>query len=68
MPGSQRAKRNLIEGRPALIIIDIQAGTFVEKEVRAIAHMLGYAERMARARVAFGSANSPPPPLRNLTS
>lgn len=58
MPGSQRAKRKLVEGRPALIVIDIQAGTFVEKEIRAIAHMPGYADRMARARVAIDKARA----------
>jgi len=58
MPGSQRSKSNLIEGRPALIVVDIQAGTFVEKEDRAIAHMPGYAERMARARVAIDRARA----------
>ena len=50
--------RKLIEGRPALIVIDIQAGTFVEQEVRAIAHMPGYAERMASARVAIDKARA----------
>lgn len=58
MPGSQRAKWKLVEGRPALIVIDIQAGTFVEKEIRAIAHMPGYADRMARARVAIDKARA----------
>lgn len=56
MPGSRQAKRSLIEGRPALVVVDIQAGTFVEKENRAIAHMPGYAERMARARAAIDKA------------
>jgi len=51
-----RKMRDLIEGRPALIVIDIQAGTFVEREVRAIDHMPGYAERMARARLAIDKA------------
>lgn len=50
-------KRNLIEGRPALIVIDIQAGTFRDASaVRAIDHMAGYAERMAKARVAIDQA------------
>ena len=50
-------KRGLIEGRPALIVIDIQAGTFEDKsEVRAIDHMPGYRERMAQARVAIDQA------------
>ena len=52
-----KGKRNLIEGRPALIVIDIQAGTFDESiKKRAIAHMPGYAERMARSRLAIDEA------------
>lgn len=43
-------RRALIEGKAALIVIDIQQSTFVEKEVRSIAHMPDYAERMARTR------------------
>ncbi len=49
-------KRRLIEGRPALIVIDIQQSAFVEKEVRAIPHMPDYAERVARARFAIDRA------------
>lgn len=56
MANPHKPKRSLIEGRPALIVIDIQASTFVEHEVRAIDHMPGYAERMARARVAIDKA------------
>jgi biuret amidohydrolase len=48
--------RSLIEGRAALIVVDIQAGTFVEKEARAIAHMPDYAERMALAKTAIDKA------------
>ena len=48
--------RSLIEGRPALVVIDIQASTFIEQEVRAIDHMPGYADRMARSRVAIEKA------------
>ena len=44
-------KRRLIEGRPALIVIDIQALTFDETiQDRAIPIMPGYAERMLKAR------------------
>ena len=47
----------MIEGKPALIVIDIQAGTFDDKiEKRAIAHMPGYEERMAKARIAIDKA------------
>ena len=48
--------RNLIEGRPALIVIDIQASTFIEQDVRAIDPMHGYAERMAKSRIAIDRA------------
>lgn len=58
MPKSQHTKRKLIEGRPALVVVDIQAGSFVEKEDRAIAHMPGYAARMAKARVAIDKARA----------
>lgn len=34
-------KRDLIEGRPALIVIDIQASTFIDsREVRAISRTI----------------------------
>ena len=58
MPKSQLKKQNLIEGRPALLVVDIQAGSFVEKADRAIAHMPGYAGRMAKARVAIDKART----------
>ena len=50
------SKRRLIEGRPALIVIDIQQSAFVEKEVRSIPHMPDYAGRVARARIAIDRA------------
>ncbi|MDH3753807.1 MAG: cysteine hydrolase [Acidimicrobiia bacterium] len=56
MANLRNSQRSLIEGRPALIVIDIQASTFIEQDVRAIDHMPGYAERMARARVAIDRA------------
>ncbi len=49
-------KRKLIEGRPALIVIDIQQSAFVKKEARAIPHMPDYAERVARTRFAIDRA------------
>ena len=58
MVNQHQPKRGLIEGNPALIVIDIQASTFVEKDVRAIDHMPGYAERMAKARVAIDRARA----------
>ncbi len=56
MADTQSPTRNLLEGRPALIVIDIQAGTFVEQDVRAIEHMPNYAARMAKARGAIDMA------------
>ena len=56
MANPNRPQRKLIEGNPALVVIDIQASTFIEQDVRAIDHMPGYAERMALARVAIDKA------------
>ena len=56
MANPNGTRRDLIEGRPALIVIDIQASTFVHQEVRAIDHMPDYADRMAAARRAIDSA------------
>jgi len=43
--------RDLIEGRAALLVIDIQASTFVDdSEDRSIPNMPGYKERMLEAR------------------
>lgn len=57
MANKSARKRNLIEGRPALIVIDIQAGTFDDTiKTRAIDHMPGYKERMARSRTAINKA------------
>ncbi len=55
---SEKPKRALIEGRPALIVIDIQAGTFLDQreEGRSIPHMPDYAARMAKARKAVDKA------------
>lgn len=51
-------KRALIEGQAALIVIDIQQSTFVEKDVRSIPHMPDYAERMARSRQVIDAARA----------
>ena len=56
MTDTGTSERSLIEGRPALIVIDIQQSAFVEKEVRAIPHMADYAGRVARARFAIDRA------------
>ena len=51
-------KRDLIEGRAALIVIDIQKSTFapIPDDERSIAHMPDYAERMARSKAAIDKA------------
>lgn len=50
MTKTGQIKRELIEGRPALIVIDIQAETFGDRTDEAIPCMPGYAERMLLAR------------------
>ena len=51
MTTREKRARNLIEGRPALIVIDIQKSTFIDdSEVRSIANMPGYRDRMIAAR------------------
>lgn len=50
-------KRDLIEGRAALVVIDIQASTFNDSSaVRSIDNMPDYKERMLRARGAIDCA------------
>ena len=53
-------KRELIEGKPALVVIDIQAGSFTEidNKDRSIPHMPDYAERMRLARKAIDRARA----------
>ena len=51
--------RALIEGKPALIVIDIQASTFIDDSaVRSIDNMPGYKERMLLARDAINAARA----------
>jgi biuret amidohydrolase len=51
MTTKAKLPRNLIEGRPALIVIDIQKSTFLDNSVvRSIDNMPGYKERMIAAR------------------
>lgn len=57
MTNRSEPKHALIEGRAALVVIDIQASTFRDaSEVRAIDNMPGYKERMAKARIAIDKA------------
>lgn len=55
-PNSQA--RELIEGNLALIVIDIQAGTFVHQDVRAIDHQSDYFVRVFEDCVAGSSENA----------
>ncbi len=59
MANASRQKRELIEGRAALIVIDIQASTFIDDStVRAIDNMPGYRDRMLKARTAIDKARA----------
>jgi len=52
-------KRKLIEGRAALIVIDIQKSTFIDDSTdnRAIPNMADYKDRMPKARTAIDKAH-----------
>lgn len=51
MTNSKLPARKLIEGKPALLVIDIQKSTFIDNsEVRSIANMPDYKDRMIAAR------------------
>ncbi|QLC74692.1 cysteine hydrolase [Pseudomonas sp. LPB0260] len=56
MSTPSKSERALIEGRPALIVIDIQAGAFIEQKNRAIQHMPGYEYRLGQSRIAIEKA------------
>ena len=53
-------QRKLIEGRPALVVVDIQAGSFSKADDadRSIPHMPDYAARMRLARQAIDRARA----------
>ncbi|NKB62195.1 MAG: isochorismatase family protein [Gammaproteobacteria bacterium] len=56
MNEQNQAKRKLIEGRAALIVIDIQAETFEDRTDEAIPSMPGYVDRMLDARAVIDKA------------
>ncbi|NNE23211.1 MAG: cysteine hydrolase [Rhizobiales bacterium] len=58
MANPDGTKRNLIEGRAALIVIDIQGELFVERETEAIPTMPNFDDRMALARQAIDKARA----------
>ncbi|WP_299608136.1 cysteine hydrolase [uncultured Tateyamaria sp.] len=57
-------QRKTIEGRAALIVIDIQASTFIDMSSdRAIANMPGYRDRMLAARALVDAAHATSVPV-----
>ena len=56
MSQTTKTKRDLIQGRPALIVIDIQAETFFDRTDEAIPTMPDYADRMLKARSVIDKA------------
>lgn len=57
MANASKVTRALIEGKAALIVIDIQASTFIDDSVvRSIDNMPGYKERMLKARGVIDAA------------
>ncbi|MCV0428288.1 MAG: cysteine hydrolase [Roseibium sp.] len=59
MVNTQNRNRNLIEGNPALVVIDIQASTFIDdSELRSIDNMPGYRQRMLNSRQAIDTARA----------
>lgn len=59
MANLNQKKRQLIEGRAALLVIDIQASTFIDTAtVRSIDNMPRFKDRMLRARAAIDMARA----------
>ena len=58
MNNSNKIERGIIEGRPALIIIDILAADFMDEEYSGIPAMPGYRHRVAKARIAIDVARA----------
>ncbi|MEM9602553.1 MAG: isochorismatase family protein [Pseudomonadota bacterium] len=59
MANFNREPRALIEGRAALIVVDIQASTFINHDtVRAIDNMPDYRKRMEAARAVADQAHA----------
>ena len=48
--------RDLIEGQPVLLVIDIQKGSFLPGKDSGIPHMPGHVDRMRRARTVIDAA------------
>jgi nicotinamidase-related amidase len=64
MTSKVKRARALIEGKPALIVIDIQKSTFIDaSEVRSIDNMPGYKDRMIAARDLVEAAHAAATPV-----
>ncbi len=64
MTTKTKQARKLIEGRPALIVIDIQKSTFIDdSKVRSIDNMPGYKPRMIAARDLVDAAHESKVPV-----
>ncbi len=64
MANENRPQRQLIEGRAVLLVIDIQASTFIDDSaVRSIDNMPGYRDRMLAARGAIDAARAADVPV-----
>ncbi|NOC83848.1 MULTISPECIES: cysteine hydrolase [unclassified Ruegeria] len=64
MTTKAKQARKLIEGRPALVVIDIQKSTFIDdSEVRSIDNMPGYKDRMIAARDLVNAAHESKVPV-----
>lgn len=64
MTTKTKAPRALIEGKPALIVIDIQKSTFIDDSAeRSIDNMPGYKDRMIAARDLVDAAHASDVPV-----
>lgn len=58
MTSKNKHARELIEGRPVLVVIDVQKSTFIDdSDVRSIDNMPGYRDRMIAARELVDAAH-----------
>ena len=61
---AKNQQRNLIEGKAALIVIDIQKSTFIDdSKARSIPNMPGYRERMLECRTLIDKARESDVPV-----
>lgn len=63
MSDVKKQRREMIEGQPVLIVVDIQKGAFLKDVTQPIPFMEGYAERMAKARIVVDAARAADIPI-----